>query len=105
MPTPTVRSAAAADADQAIAVVVLAFSADPIERWLYRDSRQSLMNFPIFVRAFAGRAFQHASAFVVDDCAGAALWLPPGVAPDEAAVAAQEVRICCLDSMRAIQPL
>jgi len=41
------------------------------------------MHFPSFVRAFGGIAFTHRSAYYVDDYAGAALWLPPYVRPDE----------------------
>ena len=42
-----------------------------------------LAHFPEFVRLFGGKAFEHGSAYLVDGCAGAALWLPPGVEPDQ----------------------
>lgn len=35
---------------------------------------------------FAGRAFDHASAHRTEGFTGAALWLPPGVAPDDEAL-------------------
>src|SRR5229473_2653605 len=41
----------------------------------------------VITLAFGGRAFAHGSAHRVDGCAGAALWLPPGVHPDEATMA------------------
>jgi GNAT superfamily N-acetyltransferase len=63
--------------------VVLAFAADPIARWNWPDSHQYLSNMPSLVRAFGGGAFTHASAYCSDDHAGAALWLRPGVHPDE----------------------
>ena len=88
MPTPTIRTVTDADLDQTMAVLVLAFSADPIERWVYPDPHQYLVNFGHFISAFAGRAFVSGSAYVADEFGGAALWLPPGVAPDEQAVAA-----------------
>ena len=44
------------------------------------------MHFPSFVRAFGGKAFAHGSAYYVDGYAGAALWLPPEVRPDEDAL-------------------
>jgi GNAT superfamily N-acetyltransferase len=44
---------------------------------------QYLMFFPRFVKAFGGRAFAHETAYYVDGYAGAALWLPPGVHPEE----------------------
>ena len=82
----TVKRVTAADQDLAVGAVVLAFSADPAARWLYPDSHQYLTNFPSFVRAFAGAAFEHGSAHHVPDYSGAALWLPPGIHPDEKAL-------------------
>ena len=43
-------------------------------------------HFPNFVRVFGGKAFAHESAYCVDGYAGAALWLPPEVHPDEDAL-------------------
>jgi ribosomal protein S18 acetylase RimI-like enzyme len=82
----TIKSATAADKDFAIAAVVQAFSADPSARWVYRDERQYWVNFPIFVKAFAGAAFEHGSADCVVGCSAAALWLPPGIHGDESAL-------------------
>ena len=83
MATPTVQAATAADASQAIDVVVLAFSTDPVVRWFYPDAHQFLISFPPFVSAFGGKAFDNATAYHVEGFAGAALWLPPDVHPDE----------------------
>jgi ribosomal protein S18 acetylase RimI-like enzyme len=66
-----------------IDVLVRAFSADPVAQWIWPDSQQYHMYFPSFVRAFGGKAFTHGSAYYVDGYAAAALWLPPGVLPDE----------------------
>ena len=41
---------------------------------------------PGFTLAFGGGAFANDSAHCTDDCAGAALWLPPNVHPDEDAL-------------------
>jgi GNAT superfamily N-acetyltransferase len=71
------------NANQAVGTVVLAFSADPIARWFYPDPHQYLLHLPSFVRAFAGKAFEHNSAYYIDGYLGAALWLPPDVHPDE----------------------
>jgi ribosomal protein S18 acetylase RimI-like enzyme len=62
---------------------VLAFSADPAARWTWPDPQQYLTHFPAFVKAFGGKAFTHGSAHYADGYAGAALWLPPDVHPDE----------------------
>jgi ribosomal protein S18 acetylase RimI-like enzyme len=61
----------------------LAFSADPAARWTWPDPQQYLRHFPSFIKALGGKAFAHGSAYYVDDYAGAALWLPPEVSPDE----------------------
>jgi GNAT superfamily N-acetyltransferase len=71
----------------AITTMTLAFADDPVARWCWRDTQRYLEAFPVFVRAFAGNAFPAGSAFQINACAGAALWLPPGVGPDELAVA------------------
>jgi ribosomal protein S18 acetylase RimI-like enzyme len=87
MRTAVVKRVTAADEDAAIDVVVRAFSADPAARWLYPDSNQYSVNFPTFVKAFGGKAFEHGSAYTIDDYRGAALWLPPDVHADEEALA------------------
>jgi ribosomal protein S18 acetylase RimI-like enzyme len=87
MRTAAVKPVTAADEDAAIDVVVRAFRADPAARWLYPDSNQYSVNFPNFVKVFGGKAFEHGSAYTIDDYAGAALWLPPEVHPDEEALA------------------
>jgi GNAT superfamily N-acetyltransferase len=87
MRTAAVKPVTAADEDAAIDVVVRAFRADPAARWLYPDSNQYSVNFPNFVKVFGGKAFEHGSAYTIDDYAGAALWLPPQVHPDEEALA------------------
>jgi ribosomal protein S18 acetylase RimI-like enzyme len=74
---------AAADEDPATETVVLAFAADPMARWTWPRPRQYLAAMPRMVRAFGGRAYSNSSAFCTDDYAGTALWLPPGVHPDE----------------------
>ncbi|MCA6109439.1 GNAT family N-acetyltransferase [Bradyrhizobium cenepequi] len=85
---PVVTAVAPADIERAISVLVLAFNADPVARWTYPDPDQYLASFRALVRAFGGGAFEQDTARCVDDCAGVALWLPPGIEPDEAALAA-----------------
>src|SRR5688572_82172 len=86
--TSTVAVTAPAEAERAIAVIVLAFSTDPAARWSYPDPHQYLAHFPSIVRAFGGNAFAHRTGYHVGDFTGAALWLPPGIEPDEKALAA-----------------
>jgi len=81
-----VRRVQAAEAQLAVEVVVRAFAADPAARWIYPEPERYFASFPLFVRAFAGRAFEHGTAYTADAFRGAALWLPPGIGPDEAAL-------------------
>jgi ribosomal protein S18 acetylase RimI-like enzyme len=83
MSTPIIKTATASDEAYLIDVVVRAFAADPAARWSWPDSQQYFTHFPSFVRAVAGKAFTHGSAYYVDGYAAAALWLPPNVHPDE----------------------
>ncbi|MEZ5889947.1 MAG: GNAT family N-acetyltransferase [Xanthobacteraceae bacterium] len=87
MESPIVRIVGAGDEDRAIATIVLAFAADPIARWTWPRSHDYLASMPEFVRAFAGRAFTSGNAWCTDECTGTALWLPPGLAPDEETLA------------------
>jgi ribosomal protein S18 acetylase RimI-like enzyme len=86
--TSTVTATAPSEVERAIAVIVLAFSTDPAARWSYPDPHQYLTHFPAIVRAFGGKAFAHGTGHHVSGLAGAALWLPPGIRPDEEALAA-----------------
>jgi ribosomal protein S18 acetylase RimI-like enzyme len=83
-----VTTVAPADADRAVAVIMLAFGADPATRWTYPDPHDYVTHFPAMVRAFGGGAFAAGTAHRVGQFAGAALWLPPGLHPDDAAMQA-----------------
>src|ERR671915_979535 len=85
MITPIIKTAVTAsdEASSLIDVLVRAFSADPLSRWIWPDSQQYHMYFPSIVRAFGGKAFTHGSAYYVNGYAATALWLPPNVQPDE----------------------
>jgi ribosomal protein S18 acetylase RimI-like enzyme len=80
---PAVSVVSPAQEESALAPLVLAFANDPAARWLYPDPHQFRVCFPCFVRAFAGKAFALGTAQRIDGFHGAALWLPPGVAPDD----------------------
>jgi GNAT superfamily N-acetyltransferase len=78
-----IGSATASDEVRIIDVVVRAFAADPAARWGWPDQQQYYTHFPSFVRVLGGKAFAHRSAYYIEGYAGAALWLPPNVHPDE----------------------
>jgi ribosomal protein S18 acetylase RimI-like enzyme len=83
MAAPAIRTATSADEVSLLDTIVLAFSADPVARWCWPDSHQYLASMPAFTSAFGGGAFAHNSAHCTEDRSGVALWLPPGVHPDE----------------------
>jgi ribosomal protein S18 acetylase RimI-like enzyme len=74
----------ARDEDRAIATITMAFSSDPVTRWVFRDANLYLTYWPGVVKAFGGAALETGTADSVDDYGGVALWLPPGVGSDEA---------------------
>lgn len=85
-PSFRIKSTSQSDADRAVATVVAAFASDPAVRWMYPAANQYLDHFPDFVRAFGGEAFECGTADCLDNFRGVALWLPPNVQPDDAAV-------------------
>jgi len=87
-PAGGVRRAQREDADRLLDILTLAFAADPATRWLFPDPQQYLDYFPRFARAFGGGAIAQGTAFVSRGFGGAALWLAPDSAPDEAALGA-----------------
>ena len=86
MTIPTIKSATTADEEGVLAVITLAFSTDPVARWMYPDPQQYLTAMPLLTKAFGGKAVAEGSAYYIDGYAGAALWLPPDIHPDEEAL-------------------
>jgi hypothetical protein len=85
---PEVKSAGANIQASTVSTIVLGFAADPMARWVWPYSSEYLRIMPQFVNAFGGRAFEHGTAYITEEARAAALWLPPGVEPDEAAMGA-----------------
>jgi len=69
-----------------VATITMAFSTDPVARWVYPKAADYFRWFPAFVRAFAGRAIADRTELVTEDYSGAALWLAPEAHPDEKAL-------------------
>lgn len=74
--------------ERCIAAQVVAFAADPLLRWMLPDPARYLAFFPRVLRHYGGRAFEHGSAYRTDDFSASAMWLPPGIGPDEDALGA-----------------
>jgi GNAT superfamily N-acetyltransferase len=114
MSDPLIRTATAADAERCLAVLTLAFGSDPPCRWTWPDPHQYLEAFPRFARAFGGSALALGTAHYSEGFSGVALWLPPGVAPDEASLvqliqdtvadARQEAMFAIFEQMEAFHP-
>ncbi len=64
---------------RALDTLVVAFAADPVERWLYPEAHQYLTHFPAFLSAFGGKAFARETVWRLGAFSGIALWLPPDV--------------------------
>jgi ribosomal protein S18 acetylase RimI-like enzyme len=81
----------ATEIDHAIGKLVLAFSTDPVARWMYGDPDQYLTHIPRLFRALGASSFESGGAQRTPDGLGVALWLPPGVrgesGPVEAVIA------------------
>src|SRR5918995_3136373 len=82
-PEAQVQTARDGDQSRLVATLVLAFSNDPANRWMNPAPETYLRYFPDFVSALGGKAFECGTASFTGDAQAAALWLPPGVGPDE----------------------
>ncbi|MDA0302259.1 MAG: N-acetyltransferase [Chloroflexi bacterium] len=76
----------AVEQDRAFATLMLAFSNDPLLRWMFPDPQQYQTHFPELMRHFAGNAFEAGTAHEAAGYRAVALWLPPGVHSDEQAL-------------------
>ena len=81
-----------------ISAIVLAFVDDPVARWAWPGPHAYLTYFTNFTNVFGGKAFDHGTAHSVAEFSGGALWLPPGVQPDEKALVA--LMECSIDPKR-----
>jgi ribosomal protein S18 acetylase RimI-like enzyme len=83
MTPPSIKVATSSDEASVIDAIVLAFSTDPLARWIWPDPHEYLTHFPDLTRGYGEKAFVHESAYYIDGYLGGALWLPPDVHPDE----------------------
>jgi hypothetical protein len=68
--------------------VLLGFSSDPFIRWLCPEAHNYLLISEAF-NAFGGNAINNQAAYITKNYEGAALWLPPGIEPNEEAFVAE----------------
>jgi ribosomal protein S18 acetylase RimI-like enzyme len=74
------------DRGRVTSTLVSAFADDPVERWLFPESEQYLADFPKFVAAFGGEAFDKQTVWRLGDFSAVALWFPPDTQPDGDAI-------------------
>lgn len=86
--TQDIRVATDGDREAVIGVITLAFATDPMARWAFPDPATYLAVMPQIAAAFGGNGFPHGAAHLIDGGMGAAMWLPPGIAPDDERLAA-----------------
>lgn len=67
-------------------MIRLAFVTDPMARWLYPVALNYLRDSEKLAVAWASKALENEGAYYVDGYLGGALWLPPGISPDEEAL-------------------
>ncbi|WP_309088021.1 GNAT family N-acetyltransferase [Phenylobacterium sp.] len=83
-----VRAAQASESDAVLDTLMLAFSGDPCLRYVLDTPEKLLKGFRPFARAMGGAALEAGTAWLAEDAAAAALWLPPGVTTDREAMMA-----------------
>lgn len=83
-----IRSAAPTEISACMQTLTRAFASDPVCQWAWPDTARYRQAFPLFCQAFGGAAFEAGMAHIEYDGNGVALWLAPGVHPDDEAVVA-----------------
>jgi GNAT superfamily N-acetyltransferase len=79
----TVEVIQVVDRQRGVASLTLAFASDPVMRWAWPDAHRYATYWPRFAEAFGGAAFDDGTAYGLEDCLAVALWMRPGVEPDE----------------------
>jgi GNAT superfamily N-acetyltransferase len=81
-----IRNATPDELPRVLSSLVAAFLTDPLARFSHLHPHDLFSGLAPIFREFGGRSFEHGTAYVSDDLCAAALWLPPGVHPDEEAL-------------------
>jgi ribosomal protein S18 acetylase RimI-like enzyme len=82
MEMPAIRTARAEELGRVLDTAALAFSTDPIMRWMFPDAASYLKSYPALMDAFCGVSVSNGTTFVSEDFSGVAMWLAPGVESD-----------------------
>jgi ribosomal protein S18 acetylase RimI-like enzyme len=84
--SPAIVEIPASELERVFPTLVLAFGADPMARWSWPDPQRYFACFSAMLRGFASKGTIHCVTGETGGCAAAAVWMPPGVEPDEAAL-------------------
>ena len=82
MEPPVVQVAGPSERERILATILMGFSSDPLTRWFWPEASVYMRSVEA-LDAFGGNAFDAGGAFTTEGFEGAALWLPPGIHPDE----------------------
>jgi ribosomal protein S18 acetylase RimI-like enzyme len=91
MEIPKIRVANEDEREEVLSTAILGFGSDPLVRWMWPHANNYL-DARIAFNAFCGRAIDAGSAYVTPEFEGVALWLPPGIEPDEETMMAELTR-------------
>lgn len=78
MAAPEIRAATEADRQRVYDIIFLAFSNDPVTRWLIPSASDYCNHFRDFIHAMAGEAVDRGTALMTEDGTAAALLFSPG---------------------------
>lgn len=84
-----VRVAEASEQEAVLNTLMLAFATDPCLRYLLDTPEALFKGFHRFAMAMGGAALGEGTAWLAEEGAAAALWLPPGVESDRDAMIRQ----------------
>jgi ribosomal protein S18 acetylase RimI-like enzyme len=93
MYSPEVSRAKLDDRLRALSTLALAFSSDPLLRWMLPSSDSYLANITKIFDVFAGNSIGGETCLITSSFEGVAMWLAPGVEADEDAVSDTFARI------------
>jgi len=82
MNPPKISTAMEGNRSDVIQSIVMGYTSDPLGRWFWPSAVSYLLSGQAF-DAYGGRAIDSGTAYVTENFEGVALWLPPGVEPDE----------------------
>ncbi|HHP7230749.1 MAG TPA: GNAT family N-acetyltransferase [Xenococcaceae cyanobacterium] len=82
MITQKIEPKATYDIERIIKTLVLAFSNDPVVRWMYPFLQNYVKFFPEFIQALGSKAFEQETVYCTSNYSGIAFWLPPNIHPD-----------------------